>query len=107
LTLLPARPVANSTTDGIPTPTAAARSLRTESTPATISSTSPSELVTSVGLTSESLSRPPSSVATATFVPPTSTPISWPSSTAPIYLARSPFTGKRHCCHHARPKGGP
>ena len=57
------------------------RALRTSSTPATISSTSPSALDTSVGLTSESLSRASSSVATATFVPPTSTPISWPSNT--------------------------
>ena len=40
-----------------------------------------SELEASVGRTTDSLSRPCSRVATATFVPPTSTPISCPLNT--------------------------
>ena len=70
-------PVAKSTTDGTPIPTAVAgpAAPMTE----TSCSTSASELDRSVGVISGSESRPSSSTATETLVPPTSTPISrWP-----------------------------
>jgi hypothetical protein len=52
-------PVSNSTTDGIPTPTAAVSALRTVSIAWTISSISASELAAAVGNLWRGPSRPP------------------------------------------------
>jgi hypothetical protein len=74
-TLERTRPVANSTTDGVPIPTAAGDSpAATARTWATICAISASALERSVGATSGWPVVPPCSVATDVLVPPTSTP---------------------------------
>ncbi len=57
LTLERTRPVANSTTDGTPTPTPAVSAARTELTAETTSSTSSPAFEASVGRMADSLSR--------------------------------------------------
>ena len=75
LTLERTRPVANSTTDGMPIPTADGDSPPATSwTWATICAISASPLERSVGRTSGGPVAPPRSVATDVLVPPTSTP---------------------------------
>ena len=94
-------PVANSTTDGTPIPTAAVSLPRAVPTAPAISSMSARASPASVGTTRRGPSLPLRSVAIASLVPPTSTPITSLLMTAapPMRRARSPHPAAEP--HHA------
>ena len=79
LTLWAMRPVANSMIEGSPTPAATVSSVRRWPISSTSWATSASASDTSVLISSRVVSLPSWSVADAILVPPTSSPMNWPS----------------------------